>query len=98
MNELDRTNQTRNEAIETAIQTAVTEATGQAYRTWARAHPSLAGVIDRAVLIERTAQSLRNSPQYKQAIDGFYETRNEMNLLNQLMELAGPALRMALGI
>ncbi len=98
MDELNRTNQTRNEANETAIQSAIAEATGQAYRNWALAHPSLAGVIDRAVLTERTAQSLRNSPEYKQAIAGFHESKNEMNLLNQLMNLAGPALQMVLGI
>jgi hypothetical protein len=73
-----------------AVQNAITKATEQAYWEWAAAHPSLAAVIDQIALSERAAESLRQSPEYHQAVAAYHESRNEMDLLNQLVDIAGP--------
>ena len=80
------------------IQAAVQKATEQAYSDWASAHPSLANVIDRVVLTEQATESIRQSPEFSQAVAGFYESQNELDLVNQLIDLAGPVLQKVLGM
>ena len=95
------TNQQKNDNDEKSlntIQAAVQKATEQAYYDWAAAHPSLAGMIDRLVLTERTTESIRQSPEFRQALAGFYESQNELDLVNQLINLAGPILQKVLGM
>ena len=75
------------------VQQAVAKATEQAYWDWAAAHPSLAAVIDQIALTDRAAESLRATPEYHQAVAAYYESRNELDLLNQLVTLAGPILQ-----
>lgn len=80
------------------IESAVSKAVAQAYEAWAVEHPSLAAVIDRTKLTHQTVESLRSSPQYQQAIEGYYQGLNELNLANQLLDLAVPILGRILGI
>ncbi len=97
----DSANSQPNDNQETTLQTiqsAVQQATQQAYGEWATAHPSLASVIDRVVLTERTAESIRQSSEFKQALAGFYESQNELDLVNKLIDLAGPILQKVLGL
>ena len=72
------------------IQQLVVRAVQQAYDDWAAEHPSLAAVIDRITLTEQATESLRNSPQFAQAVDGYHSASIELQLLEMLTELAGP--------
>ncbi len=74
------------------VQQLVAQAVGQAYDAWAAQHPSLAAVIDRIVLTQRTVESLRESAEYQQAVDAFHRDQNELGLLKQLIDLATPFL------
>lgn len=74
------------------VQQIVAQAVGQAYEAWAAQHPSLAAVIDRVLLTQRTVESLRESAEYRQAVDAFHRDQNELGLLKQLIELAAPLL------
>ncbi len=82
----------KNEKIQQIVELAV----GRVYDAWAAEHPSLAAVIDRIKLTERTVQSLRETPQYKQAVRQYHEARNELQLLETLANLAGPAINAVL--
>ena len=74
------------------VQNAVQKATKQAYWNWAAAHPNLAAVIDQIVLTNRAAESIRDSREYHLAVANFYQARNELDLFNQLLQLAGPII------
>lgn len=74
------------------VQNAVQKATEQAYWDWAAAHPNLAAVIDQIVLTERAAESLRDSREYHLAVAAFHQSRNELDLFNQLLKFAGPII------
>lgn len=80
------------------VQSAVAQAVSQAYETWAAEHPTLAAVIDRLALTQQTADSLRQSPEYKQAVTDFGKAQSELTLVSQLVELAGPIIRGILGV
>lgn len=80
------------------IEHAVEQATDQAWRDWSMEHPSLARVIDRTRLIDRTADSLRRSPEFRQAVDAYHRAGGELELLTQLSELAAGVLRKVLGL
>ena len=73
---------------ETDMKAIVAQAVGEAFDKWAESHPSLAAVIDKSLLIERTAESLRKSDEYKQAIKDYHDNREEMNILGSLIDLA----------
>jgi len=75
----------------------VSRAVGQQYEQWAAEHPSLASVIDHVELSQQTAERLRETPAYWQAVNEYHTSRNELTLLNRLLELAGPVLRGILG-
>ncbi len=78
-----------NETVRQAVET-VTE---QAYWDWAAAHPSLAAVIDQMIVTHQTASRLRETPEFHQAIAAYHASRNELDLVNRLSELAGPIVR-----
>jgi hypothetical protein len=80
------------------VQAAVAQAAAQAYEAWAAGHPTLAAVIDRMELTQQTSESLRQSPEYKQAVLDFGKAQSELTLVSQLVELAGPILRNILGM
>ncbi|MCL2700651.1 MAG: hypothetical protein FWE88_03030 [Phycisphaerae bacterium] len=71
----------------------VSRAVGQRYDEWATQHPSLASVIDHVELSQQTAERLRETPAYWQAVNEYHTSRNELNFLTRLLDLAGPVLR-----
>jgi len=81
-----------------AVRSAVAAAVGQAYDAWAAEHPSLAAVIDRLTVTQRTAESLRTSQEFRDAVAGFHRGSGELELLNKLVDLAGPILTNLLGL
>ena len=74
------------------IQQLVVRAVGRAYDAWAAEHPSLAAVIDRITLTERTVESLRESQAYRDAAEAYARDRGELQVLNRLIDLAAPVL------
>ena len=68
------------------------QAVGQSFEQWASQHPALAAVIDRVRVTDITVASLRNSPEYRQAVADYTQGVTELNLLSQLIKLAGPIL------
>ena len=74
------------------IQQLVAQAVGQQFEHWALQHPALAAVIDRVVLTDQVATSLRATSEYKQAVEDYHRDMNDLNLLSQLLQLAGPIL------
>jgi len=76
----------------------VAAAVGQRFDEWARQHPSLAAVIDRISLTERTVQSLRDSAEYRDAVAAYHQDMNELAFLAQIADLAGPILHAILGL
>jgi DNA-binding GntR family transcriptional regulator len=74
------------------IEQLTVRAVQQAYDAWAAEHPNLAGVIDRITVTEQTAQSLRASADYRQAVADFHRGMAEADLLNHLIDLVSPLL------
>mgnify|MGYP001114251023 CR=1 FL=1 len=72
------------------VEQAVAQAVQRAYDQWAAEHPSLARVIDRVSVTERTVESLRDSDGYRQAVAAYHRSRNELELIHRLSELAAP--------
>ena len=72
------------------VQQLVVRAVQQAYDVWAAKHPSLAGVIDGITITQQAVESLRNSPQFGQAVASYHDASIELKLLDRLAELAGP--------
>ena len=62
------------------IQQLVVRAVQQAYDAWAMEHPSLAAVIDRITLTEQATESLRNSPQFAEAMNDIVDVRRRARL------------------
>ena len=75
------------------VEQSVVRAVQQAYDAWSTQHPSLASVIDRITLTEQAVESLRDSQEFRQAIDGYHRSGRELELLDRLIELAGPVVR-----
>ena len=76
----------------------VAAAVGQRFDEWARRHPSLAAVIDRISLTERTVQSLRDSAEYRDDVAAYLQDMYELAFLAQIADLAGPILHAILGL
>jgi len=74
------------------VRQTVARAVQRAYEEWQQEHPSLAAVIDRITLTERAVESLRDSPEYHQAVAAYHRGLSEADLLNRLIDLAGPML------
>ncbi len=72
------------------VQQTIVRAVQRAYDGWAGEHPSLAAVIDRISLTESAVESLKDSTEYQQAIAAYHRDMSDANLLNRLVELAGP--------
>ena len=81
-----------NETNPHSVQQIVVRAIQQAYDAWVIEHPSLASVIDRIELTQQAVESLRQSQGYRDAIEAYHRSRGELELLNRLMDLAGPIL------
>ena len=79
------------------VEQVVVRAVQQAYDAWAAEHPSLAAVIDQISLTERSVESLRNSDSYRQAVAKYQQSRSELELLQSMLELAGPIVSSILG-
>jgi hypothetical protein len=77
---------------DTRIATLVEQAVGKRFDQWAAGHPSLAAVIDRVVLVEQAAQSLRATDTYRQAVDAYRQARGKQQLIEELTTLAGAVL------
>lgn len=69
-----------NEKIEKAV--------GVAFDNWAQEHPSLAAVMDRIEICERTAISLRKSDECRQAMKNYQQAAVESDILSRLTGLA----------
>ncbi len=74
------------------VQQAIVRAVQISYDKWASQHPSLADVIDRISLTNRAVQSLKDTDQYRQAVDAYHRDLSQENLLNHLLELTGPVV------
>ncbi len=72
------------------VQQLVVRAVQQAYDAWAAEHPSLAAVIDRITLTQQAVESLRGSKSFRQAVENYHSASIELQLLDRLIELAGP--------
>jgi hypothetical protein len=83
---------------ETKVTELVAAAVGQKFDEWALQHPSLAAVIDRISLTDRTVQSLRDSAEYRDAVAAYHQDMNELAFLGQIADLAGPILHAILGL
>lgn len=80
------------------IQEIVAQAVGQTFAQWSSQHPALSAVIDRVKLSDQLATSLRQSPEYQQALQDYNLGMTELSLLGRLMDLAGPILISLLGL
>lgn len=80
------------------IQSAVAQAVSQAYDAWAAEHPTLASTIDRMTVTDQAAESLRQSPEYRQAVIDFGKAQSELAFVSQLIELATPILLGLVGL
>ena len=79
--------------VDETVEQVIVRAVQRAYDAWALEHPSLASVIDRITLTRQTVEPLRQTPEYQQAVDAYHRSRNELDFLNRLIELAGPILQ-----
>jgi len=70
----------------------VAEAVQQAFDDWAGEHPTLASVISRTNLTIQTVSRLRESDEYRRALEDYHRSGDETGLLNRLVDLAGPIL------
>ena len=80
-----------------SVQPTVEKAIGQAFADWAVEHPSLAAVVDKIVIAERSAERLRETDEYKQAVAAYNDSRSELDLFNQLLTIASPIIQQLLG-
>ena len=83
--------------MDNPVNDIVSRAVGRRYDEWAAEHPSLASVIDPVELSQQTAERLRETPAYWQAVNEYPHSRNELALLSRLLDLAGPILKTILG-
>ncbi|MFW6132996.1 MAG: hypothetical protein ACOC8F_03805 [Planctomycetota bacterium] len=80
------------------VQDAVQQAVGRAFDDWAGEHPSLAAVIDRITVTERSVESLRKTDAYRKAVAAYHRDRSELELAGRLTDVAGQVLRRVLGL
>ena len=74
------------------VEPIIVRAVQQAYDNWAVEHPSLAAVIDRIELTQQTVESLRDSQAFRDAVEAYHNSCGELELLNRLIDLAGPII------
>jgi hypothetical protein len=84
--------------MDTKVKEITENAIGQAFDAWASQHPSLAGVIDRIELADRVVDRLRDSPEYKAAVESYVQGRVEIDLLGSVVKLAGELLPLILAL
>ncbi len=83
--------------METDLRELVAGAVGRRFDEWSAEHPALAGVIDRVRLTEQVAASVRDSPEFRRAVEAYRHGRGELDLAGRAAELASAALRAILG-
>lgn len=71
---------------ESEIKSAVESAVGKAWAAFSAEHPALAATLDRRVAIERTTQSLSNSPEFQEAITRAEAAALAMKELTSIVE------------
>jgi ferric-dicitrate binding protein FerR (iron transport regulator) len=74
------------------VQQAVEQAVGRAFDAWAAEHPSLAAVIDRIALTERSVASLRETDAYRAAVAAYHRDRSQAELVSRLTDAAAGVL------
>jgi hypothetical protein len=84
--------------MDTKVKEITEQAVGQAFDAWAAQHPSLAGVLDRIELTDRVVDRLRDSPEYKAAVESYVHGRVEIDLLGSVVKLAGQLLPLILAL
>ena len=84
--------------MDTKVKEITEQAVGQAFDAWAAQHPSLAGVLDRIELTDRVVDRLRDSPEYKAAVESYVQGRVEIDLLGSVVKLAGQLLPLILAL
>jgi hypothetical protein len=84
--------------MDTKVKEITENAIGQAFDAWAAQHPSLAGVLDRIELTDRVVDRLRDSPEYKAAVESYVQGRVEIDLLGSVVKLAGQLLPLILAL
>ena len=75
----------------------VEEAVGQAWDAWAAEHPSQAAVIDQLDIKHRTAAELRETEEYRAAVEAYHDGLAETDMLKRLVEMAVPLVGAVLG-
>jgi hypothetical protein len=80
-----------------AVAALVEQAVRMAYDRWAGRHPSLAAVIDRIRLQEMTAERLRDSQGYRDAVAAYQDAAAQGQLAGRLLDLAETLLTTFLG-
>lgn len=83
---------------ETTVEQLLEEATRMAFERWSLHHPSLARVIDSLVVRQRTADSIRTSQAFHEAVASYHEARQQQDLLQRLTSVAETLIPLVLGL
>ena len=83
------TNQKMVELVEQAVE--------KAWDQWALEHPSLAEAINASGIREQVAVTIRDSQAFKDALEHYKQSGNQLGLLAQVIELAKPLIASLLG-
>lgn len=75
-----------------AIRQLVGRAVGASFDSWAAEHPSLAAAIDRCRLEQQVVSNLRDTPEYRAAVEAYQQSRSQTELLENLSAAAGRVL------
>ena len=74
------------------IRQEVERAVERAFDRWAAEHPTLASAVDRITLCRLTATSLRESEQYRAAVDAYRRDMRRADLAERLVGIAAGLL------
>jgi len=74
------------------VRQAVQDAVGEAFDNWATEHPTLASAIDRMSLTDELAKSVRDSDEYRDAVDAYHRGLSQSVFASELLEIAREVL------